>query len=256
MAGVSLFAWINSVKTATLIATAAEANLPVTNVSNDQGSPAQAWQTPAGVTTASLTIVLPVRTSLRVFGFYRTNLTSAAVVSASLYTTPTALVGTQTMSVSNGAATGVLTAALSADFVIISITDTTNPDGFLSIPLAFAGIAWQPLTALSYSTTMGRDDLSDTIITRGGQQWINMRATSRRWELALDGVRESEAFTQLDALDRASRTGSNVLVVPNISGANMAAEAAFGVLKGTADIGWPYAAADRRSWRARLTERL
>lgn len=253
----ALLAWINAVKTATLIATSAEPPLPVTNLTNDQGPPSMGWQTALGVTTALLTVVLPVRTSIRVLGLFRSNFTSAAVVTSSLYTMPgSALVGTKTLTVSNGTASGLLTSPISADFINISITDTTNPDGFLNVPLGFVGPGWQTLSPMSYSNTMGRDDLTDSIITRGGQQFNDMRATLRRWEYALDGVRASETFTQLDVLDRASRVGGNVLVIPDITSVNMADEIAFGTLKATADVGYPFSAADRRSWRARLLERL
>ena len=155
-----------------------------------------------------------------------------------------------------GQCVAVANADTPADYVIFTLTDAGNPDNHLNIPLAYAGPAWLPLTAMSWTSALGRDDITDTVVTRGGQQYFDMRATSRRWEIALDGVRASEVFTQLDVLDAFSRAGGNVLVIPDTTSGNMQYEAVLGVLKATADFAWPYNSADRRSWRARLTERL
>jgi hypothetical protein len=53
-----------------------------------------------------------------------------------------------------------------------------------------------------------------------------------------------------------ARLGGNVLFVPNYQSAYMPQEAIYGVLHETADITFPYNMADRRAWRAKLTERL
>jgi len=259
MAGVSLLAWQNWVKTAaTLTASAANPALPVTNLQNDQGSPSMAWQTPAGVLTGVLlTIVPPARSIFRAIGVFRTNLTGAAVVTYSLYNNPSTLIFQTTGSVvTPGQSVLVLAADTAADYVTIQFDDAANTDNFLNIPLVYCGPAWQPLTAMSWQTTLGRDDLTDTLQSRGGQTWINNRAINRRWEIAMDGIRASELYPQLDALDQYSRAGSNALVIPDLTSVNVTNDAMFGILKATADVGWTYSSVDRRSWRARLTERL
>lgn len=258
MAQNSAFGWVNAFKLATLTASSAEPLLPVTNLSGDQGAASAGWQTLNTVLTAVLLTVTPAaRTTFRLFGLFRTNLTSLASVTVRAYTNPGAvLVNTWTATISNGQAIAIAAADTPADIVTFTITDITNPDFHINVPLAFAGPAWLPLTAFSFASAMGRDDITDTIVTRGGQQYITLRATSRRWELAIDGVRAAEVFASLDVLDRASRIGGNVLVIPDVTSANAGSEATFGVLKATADIGFPFGAADRRSWRARLTERL
>lgn len=256
--GVSAFGWANAVKTAVLAATSAEVSLPVSNLSNDQGAAATGWQTlPGDLSAVVLTVTPSARTTFRMFGLFRTNLSVGASVSVQAYTNPgPTLLGTFVATVANGQAIALAGSDTPADFVTFTITDAANPDNHLNIPLAYAGPAWFPLTGMSFATTMGRDDITDTVVTRGGQTYVSMRATSRRWEIAMDGVRGSEVFAQLDVLDRASRTGANVLVSPDTTSANVASEATFGILKATADIGWNLGSADRRSWRARVTERL
>jgi hypothetical protein len=90
MAGVSVIAWLNAVKTATLAASSANPALPVTNLqTSDQGAPSMGWQTAAGVVAGVvLTITPPVRTTFRAIGAFRTNLTSAATVTATFFHQP------------------------------------------------------------------------------------------------------------------------------------------------------------------------
>lgn len=253
----SIIAWSNAVKTATLTATSAQPALPVTNLVSDQGSPASAWQTLAAVTTATLTITPAARTTFRVFGLFRTNLTAAAVVTVKGITNPgSVVISTLVASPANGQVVFVAPAAYAADVVTVLIADPTNPDGHLNIPLAFAGPAWQPLTAMAWASTMGRDDVSDSVTTRGGQTYVDLRASARRWEIALDGVRQTEAFANLDVLDRWSRAGGNAMVIPNLTSTDLQSEATFGIIKATADVTFPLGIGNRRSWRARLTERL
>lgn len=256
--GVSAFGWINAMKTATLAASSAEAALPVTNLANDHGAASLGWQTLAGALTSVLLTITPAaRTTFRLFGLFRTNLTAAATVTVRAYTTPgPTLVGTFAATVANGQAVAIAGADTPADIVTFTISDAANPENHLNVPLAFAGPGWFPATAMSYASTMGRDDITDSVVTRGGQTYLSLRATSRRWEIALDGVRSSEMFAEADVLDRVSRVGGNVLVCPDTTSANMASEATFGILKATGDFAYNLGSADRRAWRARLTERL
>jgi hypothetical protein len=254
--GNSLFAWQNAVKTATLSATSANPVLPVANIAGDQGSPSAGWQTVAGVVAGVvLTITPAVRITFRTVGVFRTNLTAAAVMTVKGFTNPGLVqVWSDVTPAANGQALDILAADTAADVVTVQLDDAGNPDGFLNVPLAYAGPAWIPASSLSFASTLGRDSLTDTVQTRGGQTYVNLRATLRRWEIATDGVRVNELYAQLDVLDKASRNGANVLAVPDITSATAKLDALFGVLLATGDFG--FFAPDRRSWRARLTERL
>jgi hypothetical protein len=258
MPQVSAFCWQNAVKTATLAASSAEVALPVTNLVGDQGAASLGWQGLAGVLTGLLLTITPAaRTTFRAFGVFRTNMTAAGTITVRAYTNPGAvLVNTWSATIVNGQAVVFAAADTPADIVTITFADGANPQNFINVPLVFAGPAWQPLTALGWASAMGRDAIADTVTTRGGQVYTNLRATSRRWELALDGIRQAESYQQVDLLDRASRVGGNVLVIPDVTSVEMPYVATFGQLVASADVTFPLGVISRRSWRARLTERL
>jgi hypothetical protein len=256
--GNSLIGWINAAKTAALTATSAEPTLPVTNLAGDHGSPATGWQTLAGALTPLLTLTPLARTTVRVAALFRSNLTSAATIIVRLYTNPGAvLVATSaTVTAVNGQAIAIFPIDTPCDIITVSISDAGNPQNFVNIPLCFAGPVWQPTNAMAWSSSMGRDDINDTVTSRGGQTYVSLRATFRRWEIALDGIRTTEAYAQLDALDRFSRAGGNAILVPNLNNGFVQQESTFGIIKATADVTFPLGVDSRRSWRSRLSERL
>lgn len=257
----TLFAWNNYVLTATLSATSQA--MPVSNVQDERGSPSVAWQTVTNVTQNAVVTITPSLRSQtwRVFGVFRTNLTAFATVTVSLYTNPAAPVFVWNTSV-DGPEPGffqsivVAPTDIVADFATIEIDDIGNPDGFLNIPLIFAGPAWQPLSAAAYDTTFGGDALIDEATSRGGQEYPTLRWERRRGELSFMGLRAGEAVGPILELQATARRGNNCLFIPDITSATMNTESIYGRVTATADVGYPYGAADRRSWRARITERL
>ena len=255
----SAIGWINAMKTATLLASSQEPLWPVSNLVGDQGAPSAAWQTLSGALTGVLLTVTPLaRTTFRSIGAFRTNLSSTGTMIVQAYTNPgLVLVATApTVNFANGQAVAVFAADTAADVLHITFANAGNPDNHLNIPLVFAGPMWFPTANHAWSSTMGRDDLNDTVVTRGGQTFLNLRATSRRWNIVFDSIRSNEAYTQIDVLDRYSRIGSNVLFIPDTTSADMQSEATFGIWKASADISFPLTTATRRSWAATLSERL
>jgi hypothetical protein len=261
----ALFGWDNYVTRSgtTITAWSEEPTLPAANIANPYGSFSTGWQTLTGVVTnagGARIQIAPVTTGLpwAVAGIFRTNLTPQASVSFALYSG-----GSQTLlQVMPGPAIGfgqvitVFPAGTTADALIISIDDSSNPDQSINVPLVYAGTAWTPATGPAWSSTLGRDDATDLVVTRGGQEIVNLLWQRRRWEIALDGVRASEVWADVDNLRMTARRGGNVIYVPNVDSGYVAQEAIFGLLHETADITFPYMQADRRAWRARVTERL
>lgn len=261
MASNSLIAWANYAKAAAITATSAASGMSASNVSQDQGSSALAWQTAAGVTTASLTIIPTVPAQAwGAVGIFRTNLTPSASVTFSLITLPSTTVWTSGALAGPAAGYGqvvaVPPAGTVADKLVMTIVDSTNPDGFINVPLAFGGPAWLPLVSLDWSSSFGRDDNTDEVVARGGQEFPTPRWTRKRFELRLSGIKQSEFWAKQGALDLYSRGGSNVLVIPSIVSATMQQEAVFGRLKATADVTFPNMAGDARAWAASVAERL
>ena len=88
----------------------------------------------------------------------------------------------------------------------ISINNSANPDGFINVPLAFGGPVWFPAGAASSIERSAEIQIDETV-TRGGQEYPVMRWQRRRWNIALDSVRGSEVWADLDTLDAAARAG-------------------------------------------------
>lgn len=260
----TVLAWNNYITSASLVAGSAAASLPVQNLQNDIGSASTGWQTAAGVITNAAgawfraTPATPAQT-WRALGIFRCNLTPAATVTLELWNSagPTLVSSVAAQVVAGyGQAVAILPADTTADYCEVHIDDPTNPDGFVNVALAYGGPAWLPATGASWDTTVGRDDSVTETVSRGGQEYPVLLWQRRRWDLALDGIRQSELWADIGELDRISRAGGNVLFVPDQTSSTMQQEAVFGRLQSTADVTFPYSGADRRAWRASITERL
>jgi hypothetical protein len=255
----ALIGYTNFVKSGTVTSNNAATNFPVTNLQGDSGAAADGWQTT--ILTGILLTITPAltRQTFRLLGLFRSNLTSAAVLVFSVYTNPSTLVWTvQVGGPVNGSRQVVVdTGGVVGDYATVSISDAGNPDGFVNVPLAFAGPAWSPLSTLSLNTSYGRDVTTDEMVSHGGQEYPVYRFQRRRWDLDMQGVRtSSELWPSLDALMRVAAPGANILVVPDNGSVDMSTEATFGRLKQTADVRYPLGTADRRSWAGQLTERV
>ncbi len=112
-------------------------------------------------------------------------------------------------------------------------------------------------SAADYATTYGLDNLNDEAVSRGGQEYSQMRWARRRWEVTLQGIRATEVLGPIAAVNQVARTATNILWVPDItSDTSLHMEACYGRVTSTADVGYPYGASDRRSWKFRVQERL
>jgi hypothetical protein len=255
-------AWTNYVKTGVVTANNAAANFPVTNLQTDSGAPAEGWQTNAGaLTNATLTITPATGAQTwRALGLFRTNLTAGATLIFSLKNNPSTVVYTTTVAGPVGATGQVVVVVPSntvADYATIQITDTANPDNHINIPLAFGGPVWLPTSPAALDTAYGRDSQVDTPVSRSGQEYPVLRWQRRRWDISWVGIRAStELWPQLDTMNRLAMAGGNVLLVPDITSANLRYEALFGRLAQLADVTFPLGTSDRRAWKGRLTERL
>ena len=255
----TLFAWNNYVLTASLSATSQA--LPVTNLQNERGAPSEAWQTASGVVDSAIVTIRPqLSGSLwRAFGVFRTNLTPFANITVTLYNNPTSAVwGGSVEGPEPGFYQAILVADadVQADYCTIEIDDPGNRQGFLNVPLIYAGPAWLTTSPPSYDTTFGGDAAVNEAVSRGGQEYPTILYERRRGELSFQSIRSGEVLGQLAELTSTARRGNNVLFVPDVLSETMSQEAIYGRVTATADVGYPYGAADRRSWRARITERL
>jgi hypothetical protein len=260
----AVLGWNNLVIGATITAGSQVASLPGSNVQGPHGSPATGWQTQAGVITsgggAFLTIVPTAGSrTWRAMGIFGTNITSTATVTFLLYNTGPALVWSSAVAGPVAGYRQVVAIAPSdqvADYLVIQIDDTANSDGFINIPLAYAGAAWLPQRGVSFASTWGRDDNTLETFTRGGQEYPLLLWQRRRWALTFEAVAAAELWTQADPLLIASRIGGNVFFAPNDISPYLSQEAIFGRLKIPSDVTYPFHNADRRQVAATITERL
>ena len=137
-----------------------------------------------------------------------------------------------------------------------NIYDPGNPDGFINIPLAFAGPCWQPALNLGWGSAVGRDGLVTETVTRGGQEYPTSLWQRRLWEMEFVGIRDAEVWPCVMELDSMSRSGGNVLLVPRPDGPDMMRETVFGRFKAAGPLTTPLMSFDARAWRATVTERL
>lgn len=136
------------------------------------------------------------------------------------------------------------------------ISDPTNPDTFLNIPLMYAGPAWQPAMNVSPLTTSGRDDATVEFRSRGGQEFPTHFYQARRAEVDFQGILNSELWSGAGELDRYARMAGNVLYIPDPASSNVSREAIYGRVRPRADFTYTNAGPARRSWRVSVTERL
>lgn len=260
---VSLLAWVNLCKTATLTAGSSATNLPVQNVSSDNGSSSQAWQSVSGVVSTAggaIITIAPLTTpnSWDILAVARTNLTAGATVTFTLYNLPSTQVY---QSIKTGPVSGyqqvlALPPHTTADYATISFDDPTNPDNFINVPLVFAGSAWFPAVGAGFSSTVGRDATILEATARGGSEYPTLLYQRRRYNCQFDALTNSEVWQFADPMALYGNAGSNVLFIPNVGSAFVSQEMVFGRLKQTADVAYPYQGADRRRWSGSITERL
>jgi hypothetical protein len=257
-----LIGWTNHARAGTLAASAAAAGLGADQVANDQGATSTAWQTPAATTTAHLTLDAGGAVAWRVLSIHRTNLTPAATLRWRLSTVSdfaSTVHDSGTLSgaiaAGYGQAVHVLPAEATARYLRLDIADDTNPQGFLNVPLLFAGPAWQP--ALQWSPE-GAEGAAQEVVaptTRGGQTWPELRWRRRRRAIALPLVARADRWPQLGEMERAAATGANLLVVPSPDG-DLLREPIFGQVE-VEGVGYAGLAAHRfRATRFIVTERL
>lgn len=248
------FGWQNRILDAALAADAQMPHLPVSNLCSQQGAPSLGWRIPG--TTAGLTLTLTDAVAFRAFSLHRTNLTSAATWSVTASLGGVIIWRMAGGPVANGQALLVSPSALLADTVRITVSDPTNPDGWLDLPLAYAGPLFQPVRNFSTSSTAGRTLGQDTITSLAGTEFVESRWFQRKLSIVHQSLGDADAVV-MDQILRVAATGQNILFLsdPTASGADLAARAVFGRLSGN-DLSNPFGAADRHALTLDLTERL
>ncbi len=260
-----LLGWPNRVPGGTVTASAEVVGLGAGNLQNDQGSPDQAWQTPAGTTEAWLRLDAGYTGYWRAFGLFRCNLglqaqvrwrvwqgadyADAALEYDSGYVEAGIVFGF-------GQSVHVAPADAVGRTMQLDVFDPLNPDGFLNVPLLYAGPAWQPRRNYGFASTMGRVSAATKTVTRAGAAHVRPDWQARQWDIALAGVAASEIWPRAMSLDEHARRGNNVLFVPDPLSPDVNRASVFGLFEPSAPLGFAGPSREARTWRATVTERL
>ncbi len=254
----AVLGWQNAVESGALTASAETAGLPAINLRIPLGAPSEAWQTPASVLSAWVQIVPPSPVAWRAVCLARTNLTSAATLRvrvgavASITSSPT--VDVTVTGTTLGTLACLLSAATTAEACRLDIADAANPDGFINVPLLYAGPAWQMAVNFATSSTQQMEDGRRETVTRGGQQHIEEGWIRRGWTLDLPVVRASDAEQRLLDIERAARRGVNILCMARPA-SQPQRDTIFGQASNFVGLGFARAAG-LRSARFTISERL
>lgn len=254
--------WPNRIDAGLLTASSAEQGMPVTNIATEAGGADQAWQS-VGI-TGSITLTLPAADSFRAFGLFRTNLTDSATIRWRVFPTSstggsaTYDSGTVLAGVMRGYAQTVLVLpnAVPGQAIQVDIADTSNPDGFLNVPLAYAGPVWQAARNFDASSSTGRTMQSNKTITRGGGVINRLDWIKRTFTLSLSGIRAAEVWPKVMDVDLYARRGNNVLFVPDPLDPLINSTAIYGELEASSEVTYPNRVIEARGWKAIITERL
>lgn len=144
----------------------------------------------------------------------------------------------------------------SSRYVRFDIEDPTNPDGFINVPLAYAGSVWEPTHAVDWSSSMAPKVMEQVLESRAGQEYVEVLFRQRVWDLAMSALKGEEVWVYQQELDRVASTGENVLFLPDKTSPYANSEAVFGILKSLAPVGYSAKSTQYRNWRARISERL
>lgn len=258
------FGFDNRILTGVVTVEHSVAGLGAAQLQDPHGAPGSAWQTPSGTTLSHIYIDSGATgTTWRLWGLHRTNLTAAAtwrirVSNAADYSSPTYLRDYTAAAVAPGIGQAVHlhTATVTGRYCSISVSDATNPDGFLNVPLAYAGPAWVPANGLAYDSADAEEAEQALAVTRGGQEYPELRFIRRGWEISLPAVLDvTERRDQLAPMLRWAALGRNVLAIPRADG-DPPREAVFGLVRPMGRVGWQSGVSEWRAARLQATERL
>ncbi|GBQ14714.1 hypothetical protein [Swaminathania salitolerans] len=248
------FGWENAFVTGRLSASAAHADLPVGNLATPQGAPATAWRAPGR--TASVTLHPGAMTAWDCVSLHRTNLTATARWSVRIWRGATLVhdSGLLAADTREGQSVMVLDTPVTGDRMTLLVADAANPDGFLSLPLAYAGPLWRPQRNMAWTGGESAESDADTVTSLSGAEYVTLRWQRRviRIEHRSLGIEELPRIRHMLAQ---ARSGANILFIPDPGAATRSGDAVFGRCE-AGEITASAGAANRRAITLTMRERL
>lgn len=252
------FGYANHVLDATVSADSQVPSLPAANIQSDQGADALAWRFTSAQATLTIDLGAGNARMMRLISLHRTNLSAAATVDLTLSAAGVTVWQQSGIGALPNVGQSVLAAgiAIQADRLVMTIHEPDMVDGFVSIPLVYAGDLWSPLRNMSTQSTSGWDLGTDEVTSLGGAEFPVNRWLRRRYAVDHQSLGLAE-LPALHAMVRWAATGRNVLFLPDsgASRADLTQSAVFGRLM-QGDLSNPFGAADRQRTTFTITERL
>jgi hypothetical protein len=86
--------------------------------------------------------------------------------------------------------------------VTITITDTSNPDGYVAVGRVFVGAAWQPALCIDWGYSLGIESRTGVAESLGGVEFFDVKRSRRTWSGKWSWLTDSEAFDGLLAIQK------------------------------------------------------
>jgi len=114
-------------------------------------------------------------------------------------------------------------------YVKIEITDTANGDEYIEMGRAYIATAFIPTDNVAYGVTASFVDDSRSVMSRGGQVYVDTVPKRRRFGFTFHSMNEAEAYTQANEIQRQKGLSGDVLMALDVDDAtNRMRQSAYG----------------------------
>lgn len=138
-----------------------------------------------------------------------------------------------------------------AQHVEISITDTSNADGYVQIGRVFLGGGVQPAYNMSYGMSEGWVDRTEVQTTPGGAEYFQNKRPYRQATFSLDWLTAAE-FQRFYEMQRLLGISGEVFYVPDTADADAQQRQGFlGRLQELSAIEYPYVNTRKKAFRVK-----
>jgi hypothetical protein len=109
----------------------------------------------------------------------------------------------------------LLTTVTSAQYMLVELFDTSNPDGYVQIGRLFMADGWTPTVNMQYGAALGYTSRDEIDEADSGAEYFNARPAPRYAQFELGFLSEAEAMGRAFDLQRIVGTTGEVLFVWN-----------------------------------------
>jgi hypothetical protein len=97
----------------------------------------------------------------------------------------------------------------------ITISDSSNSDGYTQIGRVFIGDAWTAEYNCSFGASLKFSDPTVIMESLGGEEYFDVRKNPREHEFTLQSLSKTEAYSRVIDMQRYAGVSGELLVVPN-----------------------------------------